>query len=104
MAVTTSALSPSESTAEATTTRDTRPRAPARTGAEAILQLLVTCGVEYVFLNPGTDTAPIQEALVALTADGEVVPTLVPCLYENVAMAAAHGYFLVTRRPQLVVV
>jgi acetolactate synthase-1/2/3 large subunit len=81
-----------------------RPTAPARTGAEAILQLLVASGVEYVFLNPGTDTAPIQEALVALAADGERVPTLVPCLYENVAMAAAHGYFLVTHRPQLVVV
>jgi acetolactate synthase-1/2/3 large subunit len=66
--------------------------------------LLVASGVEYVFLNPGTDTAPIQEALVALAADGERVPTLVPCLYENVAMAAAHGYFLVTHRPQLVVV
>jgi acetolactate synthase-1/2/3 large subunit len=79
-------------------------RAPARTGAEAILQLLVASGVDYVFLNPGTDTAPIQEALVALAADGQRVPALVPCLYENVAMAAAHGYFLVTRQPQLVVV
>jgi acetolactate synthase-1/2/3 large subunit len=81
-----------------------RSSAPARTGAEAILQLLVASGVDYVFLNPGTDTAPIQEALVALNADGERVPTLVPCLYENVAMAAAHGYFLVTHKPQLVVV
>src|SRR5579859_3452925 len=81
-----------------------RPTAPARTGAEAILQLLVASGVEYVFLNPGTDTAPIQEALVALSGDGERIPTLVPCLYENVAIAAAHGYFLVTRKPQLVVV
>jgi acetolactate synthase-1/2/3 large subunit len=81
-----------------------RSSVPARTGAEAILQLLVASGVEYVFLNPGTDTAPIQEALVALGADGERIPRLVPCLYENVAMAAAHGYFLVTRRPQLVVV
>jgi acetolactate synthase-1/2/3 large subunit len=81
-----------------------RSSAPARTCAEALLQLQVASGVEYVFLNPGTDTAPIQEALVALSGDGERVPTLVPCLYENVAMAAAHGYFLVTRRPQLVVV
>jgi acetolactate synthase I/II/III large subunit len=89
------------SVAEPSTARST---APARTGAEAILQLLVASGVEYVFLNPGTDTAPIQEALVALNGDGERVPTLVPCLYENVAMAAAHGYFLVTRKPQLVVV
>jgi acetolactate synthase-1/2/3 large subunit len=89
------------SVAEQSTSRST---APARTGAEAILQLLVASGVGYVFLNPGTDTAPIQEALVALSGDGERVPTLVPCLYENVAMAAAHGYFLVTRKPQLVVV
>src|SRR5947209_6031026 len=100
MAVTTSELS----TSAKQTAPETRLRAPARTGAEAIFQLLVACGVEYVFLNPGTDTAPIQEALVALSGDGERVPTLVPCLYENVAIAAAHGYFLVTRKPQLVVV
>jgi acetolactate synthase I/II/III large subunit len=98
MAVTTSEVSTC-----AVDASETRMRAPARTGAEAILQLLVACGIEYVFLNPGTDTAPIQEALVALAADGERVPTLVPCLFENVAMAAAHGYFLVTRKPQLVV-
>ena len=101
MAVTT-ATQQASALAELSTSR--RSSAPARTGAEAILQLMVACGVEYMFLNPGTDTAPIQEALVALSADGEVVPTLVPCLYENVAIAAAHGYFLVTRKPQLVVV
>jgi acetolactate synthase-1/2/3 large subunit len=88
----------------AASSSEQRMQAPARTGAEAILQLLVASGVEYAFLNPGTDTAPIQEAFVALAADGERVPTLVPCLFENVAIAAAHGYFLVTRRPQLVVV
>ncbi len=104
MAVTTSELSTAAPSTGTQITPEMRLRAPARTGAEAIFQLLVACGVEYVFLNPGTDTAPIQEALVALAADGEAVPTLVPCLYENVAMAAAHGYFLVTRRPQLVVV
>ncbi len=79
-------------------------RARARNGAEAVLQLMLACGVDYLFMNPGTDTAPLQEALVALDADGERVPTLVQCLYENVALAAAHGYFLVSRRPQLVVV
>ena len=98
------AVTVSDPSAAAATTVAGRTRAPARSGAEAIFQLLVASGVDYVFLNPGTDTAPIQEALVALGADGERVPTLVPCLYENVAMAAAHGYFLVTRRPQLVVV
>src|ERR1700730_15936058 len=101
MAVT---LSTSEPAVASASTPSSRLRAPARTGAEAILQLLFACGIDYVFLNPGTDTAPIQEALVALAADGERVPTLVPCLFENVAMAAAHGFFLVTRKPQLVVV
>ena len=67
MAVTTSALSGSSPSAALQATPDARLRAPARTGAEAIFQLLVACGVEYVFLNPGTDTAPIQEALVAAT-------------------------------------
>ena len=37
----------------------TTERALARNGAEAILQLLVACGVEYGFWNPGTDTAPL---------------------------------------------
>lgn len=78
--------------------------ATAHFGAEALIQLLVANGVEYLFLNPGTDTAPIQEAIVSLTRQGERVPTVVPCLFENVAMAGAHGYFSVTRRPQAVIV
>ncbi len=76
--------------------------APARNGAEAILQLFAARGVDYIFLNPGTDTAPLQEAYVALRAEGRAVPKIVPCLYENVALAAAHAYFQVTRRPQVV--
>src|SRR4051794_16474254 len=76
----------------------------ARNGAEALIQLLVAHGVEYLFLCPGTDTAPVQEAIVRLGGDGHAVPTIVPGLYENVALAAAHGYFCVTRRPQAVLV
>jgi acetolactate synthase I/II/III large subunit len=77
---------------------------PARNGAEALIQTLTTHGIEYLFLNPGTDTAPVQEAIVALGRDGQPVPTIVSCLYENVALAAAHGYFAVTGRPQAVLV
>src|SRR5207244_11581083 len=104
MVLPTMALTVSDPTAVRVSDKPQRTGAPPRTGAEAIFQLLVACGVDHGCLNPGTDTAPRQEALVALSADGERVPTLVPCLYENVALAAAHGYFLVTRRPQLVVV
>lgn len=77
---------------------------PADNGAEALIQLLVAHGVEYLFLNPGTDTAPVQEAIVALGSRGQAVPRIVSCLYENVALAAAHGYFCITRRPQAVLV
>jgi acetolactate synthase-1/2/3 large subunit len=78
--------------------------AEARNGAEALIQLLVAHGVEYLFLCPGTDTAPVQEAIVRLGRDGHAVPKIVPGLYENVALAAAHGYFCVTRKPQAVLV
>jgi acetolactate synthase-1/2/3 large subunit len=76
----------------------------ARNGAEALIQLLVVHGVEYLFLCPGTDTAPVQEAIVSLGREGHTVPKIVPGLYENVALAAAHGYFCVTRKPQAVLV
>ncbi len=78
--------------------------AEARSGAEAIVQLLAAQGVDCVFLNPGTDTAPLQEAFVALGARGQPVPRIIPSLHESVALAAAHGYFAVTRRPQVVIV
>lgn len=87
-------------TAQQSTTQD----ASGTTGAEVVIRTLAANGVEYLFLNPGTDTAPIQEAIVALGQRGERVPTIVSCLYENVALAAAHGYFEATRRPQAVMV
>jgi hypothetical protein len=37
-----------------------------RTCAEDVLWLLAAHGVEFLFLNPGTDSAPLQEAAAAL--------------------------------------
>jgi acetolactate synthase I/II/III large subunit len=61
-------------------------------------------GVECLFMNPGTDTIPIQEALSKLEQLGEPVPRTVLCLFELVALAAAHGYYQATGRPQAVLV
>jgi acetolactate synthase-1/2/3 large subunit len=72
--------------------------------ATAVLRALTAEGVEAIFLNPGSDTAPLQEALAVLEATGEAVPRVVLCLHEGVALAAAHAYFAVTGRPQLVMV
>ena len=36
---------------------------PVHDGAEAFVELLVNNGVEYIFINSGTDTYPILEAI-----------------------------------------
>jgi acetolactate synthase-1/2/3 large subunit len=72
--------------------------------AESYVRALVDQGVDYLFLNPGTDTIPIQEALSKLEQEGQPVPCTVLCLFELVALAAAHGYYAATGRPQAVLV
>ena len=75
-----------------------------RTCAEEILHLLATHGIEVLFLNPGTDSAPLQEAHLALTQRGVAVPRIIVSSFESVALAAALGYWQATRRPQAVFV
>ena len=73
-----------------------------RTCAEDVLYLLGAHGVEVLFLNPGTDSAPIQEAAATLAERGVPQPRIVACSFEAVALAAAHGYWQATGRPQAV--
>jgi len=77
---------------------------PVDEGAEAFVELLNANGVDYIFLNPGSDTFPIQEAISKFKALGKRTPEVILCLHESVAMAAAHGHFMVSRRPQVVLV
>ena len=72
--------------------------------AEGFVEALVSQRVECLFLNPGTDTFPVQEALRKLDALGRKTPRTVLCLFEIVALAAAHGYYAATGRPQAVMV
>lgn len=73
-----------------------------RTGAESVLTGLKTNGVDYLFANAGTDFPPIIEALCALSADRIPQPVTVP--HEGASVAMAHGHYLVTGRPQAVMV
>ena len=68
------------------------------------MRALVAQGVTCLFMNPGTDTIPIQEALSKLEQLGEPVPRTILCLFELVALAAAHGYYAATGEPQAVLV
>ncbi|MEZ4572678.1 MAG: thiamine pyrophosphate-binding protein [Thermomicrobiales bacterium] len=72
--------------------------------AEAFVEALVAQGVDCLFLNPGTDTFPVQEAIRKLEEQGRDAPRVVLCLFEIVALAAAHGYYAATGRPQAVLV
>ena len=73
------------------------------TGAEAVLLALKACGVDYLFANAGTDFPSVIEALVSLSSgDRAPVPVTVP--HETAAVAMAHGFYLVSGRPQAVMV
>jgi acetolactate synthase-1/2/3 large subunit len=77
---------------------------PVEEGAEAFLEVLNSNRVKYVFINPGTDTFPIQEAVSKFNALGRAHPEFVLSLHETFAMSAAHGYFMVSGEPQVVLV
>jgi acetolactate synthase I/II/III large subunit len=77
---------------------------PEATAADVILASLRQHGIEFFFANPGTDFPAIVEGFArARMRDGEVPrPILVP--HENLAVGMAHGAYLMTGRPQTVMV
>nr|MBO2514572.1 hypothetical protein [Gammaproteobacteria bacterium] len=72
--------------------------------AESFLRALKRRGIDYVFANAGTDFAPIIEALVKLRHDAGSLPQFITVPHENLAVAMAHGYYLVTGKPAGVMV
>src|SRR5262245_12101055 len=72
--------------------------------AEAYLELLAARGIEYLFANAGTDFAPLIEAYAKRSAEGQAVPRPITVPHEIPAVAMAHGYAMVTRRVQAVMV
>ena len=79
-------------------------KADIETTAEAYLELLAARGVEYFFGNAGTDFAPIIEAYARRGAHGQLLPRPITVPHEVPAVAMAHGYAMVTGRPQAVMV
>jgi len=77
---------------------------PVEEGAEAFVELLNANDVKYIFFNPGSDTVPILEAIAKFKSMGKPTPEIILCQHESLAMAAAHGYFMVSEKPQVVLV
>jgi len=69
-------------------------------GAELFLRTLQDRGVRYVFMNPGTDTYPVQEAYAKLRAASEDLPELLMCPFESLTSSAAQGFYLATGKAQ----
>lgn len=74
------------------------------TVAEAYIELLASRGIKYFFGNSGTDFAPIIEAFAKRSAEDNhlIIPITVP--HEITAVAMAHGYTMITGKPQAVMV
>ena len=74
------------------------------TAADAWLGLLSARGVDYLFANGGTDFAPVVEAYAKGQKLGWRLPEIVIVPHENMGIAMAHGYAMVTGRPQAMMV
>jgi acetolactate synthase-1/2/3 large subunit len=72
------------------------------TAGGAIFQRLKALGVDYVFANSGTDFPPIIEGLAEAADEGVDLPRAVVIPHEHAAMGMAHGYYLMSGRPQAV--
>jgi hypothetical protein len=87
--------------------RNTEVPAPASTvptAADALLASLWRHGFDRFFANPGTDFPPIIEAFARAKAAGRRVPQPVLVPHENLAVAMAHGAYLITGAPQVLMV
>jgi acetolactate synthase-1/2/3 large subunit len=79
-------------------------RAQVESTADAYLELLAARGIDYIFGNGGTDFGPLIDAYAKRSALEQPVPTPMTVPHEITAIAMAHGYTMVTGRPQAVMV
>ena len=73
-------------------------------GVEAFIDVLNANGVEHIFFNPGGEQGPTLATVAKYRVSGKPTPRLILCLDESVALTAAHGHYMVSGRPQVVMV
>jgi acetolactate synthase-1/2/3 large subunit len=76
----------------------------APSAADALLRTLRARGVDYFLANPGTDFPPIIEGFARAGESGGAVPKPLLVTHENTAVSMAHGVYMVSGRPQAVMV
>ena len=65
---------------------------------EALLRSLKLNGVDKLFMNPGSDFAPIIESYASSERDN--FPDPIMAMHEHVVVTMAHGYYLATGQMQ----
>lgn len=79
-------------------------QAHAGSAADALLAALHRHGVDFFFANAGTDFPPLIEGFARAARLGAKVPRPILVPHENAAVAMAHGVYMVSGRPQAVMV
>lgn len=71
---------------------------------DALIGLMNAFGVEFSFYNPGFELVPMIERLEEYRKSGIAAPRPILCPDESVTVAAAHGNWMVSGKPQFVMV
>ena len=71
---------------------------------EALIDILNAHGVEKIFINPGFEYVDVLTDVASARVDGKKSPQLVLCLDESVAASAAYGNYMVSGKPQAIMV
>ncbi len=74
------------------------------TASMALLDALIEAGVSHIFANFGSDHPGLIEAIATARATGKIIPTIITCPNEMVALSCAHGFAQVSGRAQAVIV
>jgi acetolactate synthase-1/2/3 large subunit len=77
---------------------------PIENTAQGYLELLRDRGVKYFFGNGGTDFASLIDGFARFSQEGKSHPRPITVPHEFVAVSMAHGYYMITGEPQVVMV
>jgi acetolactate synthase I/II/III large subunit len=68
-----------------------------RCGADCMVDVVKTIGLEYICANPGSSFRALHEAIV--TYGGNAKPELITCCHEESSVAMAHGFAKIDGKP-----
>jgi acetolactate synthase-1/2/3 large subunit len=77
---------------------------PIENTAQGYLELLRDRGVKYFFGNAGTDFASLIDCFAKFAQEGKPYPCPITVPHEFPAVSMAHGYYMITGEPQVVMV